>query len=87
MANIKSAKKRARQTIKLRAHNASRRSELRTSIKAVLKAVSAKDKPAAEAAYKTAEPIIDRMAAKGIIHANKASRSKSRLTARMRALA
>lgn len=86
MANIKSAKKRARQSEKRRAHNASRRSMLRTSIKNVLKAIDAMDKSAAEAAFKKAEPIIDRMATKGLIHANKAARHKSRLSARLRAL-
>ena len=86
MANIKSAKKRARQSEKRRVHNASRRSALRTFIKNVIKAIDTKDKAAAEAAYKAAEPIIDRMATKGLVHANKAARHKSRLTARIRAL-
>lgn len=87
MANIKSAKKRARQAEVRREHNASRRSALRTYIKNVIKAIDAKDKAAAETAYKTAEPVIDRMATKGLIHANKAARHKSRLTARLRAMA
>lgn len=87
MANIKSAKKRARQSEVRREHNASRRSALRTYIKNVLKAIDAKDKAGAETAYKTAEPVIDRMATKGLIHANKAARHKSRLTARLRAMA
>jgi small subunit ribosomal protein S20 len=87
LANIKSAKKRARQSEVRREHNASRRSALRTYIKNVLKAIDAKDKAGAETAYKTAEPVIDRMATKGLIHANKAARHKSRLTARLRAMA
>lgn len=86
MANIKSAKKRARQAEARREHNASRRSALRTYIKNVIKAIDGKDKAAAEAAYKSAEPVIDRMATKGLIHANKAARHKSRLTARLRAM-
>ncbi|MGQ0658787.1 MAG: 30S ribosomal protein S20 [Chromatiales bacterium] len=86
MANIKSAKKRARQSEKRREHNASRRSMLRTRIRNVSKAIDARDKAAAEAAYKAAEPVIDRMATKGVIHGNKAARQKSRLTARIRAL-
>lgn len=86
MANIKSAKKRARQSEQRREHNASRRSMLRTRIKTVAKAIDAKDKAAAETAYKAAEPVIDRMATKGLIHANKAARHKARLTARIRAL-
>jgi small subunit ribosomal protein S20 len=87
LANIKSAKKRARQAEVRREHNASRRSALRTHIKNVIKAIDGKDKAAAEAAFKSAEPIIDRMATKGLIHANKAARHKSRLTARLRAMA
>ena len=86
MANIKSAKKRARQAEVRRKHNASRRSALRTSIKNVIKAIETKDKSTAESALRAAEPIIDRMATKGLIHANKAARHKSRLVARLRAL-
>ena len=87
MANIKSAKKRARQSEKARQRNASARSMVRTAIKKVVKAIDAKDKSAAEAALKNAEPIVDRYAARGLIHKNKAARHKSRLTASIRALA
>ncbi len=79
MANIKSAKKRARQNITRRAHNMSQRSSLRTSIKKVVVAIAAGDKEVASAAYKAATPTIDSMADKGIIHKNKAARHKSRL--------
>lgn len=84
MANTKQAKKRARQSEKHRQHNASLRSMMRTHIKKVLKAVGAGDKAQAEAAYKAAVPVIDRMADKGIIHKNKAARHKSRLNAHVR---
>lgn len=87
MANIKSAIKRARQNIKLRKHNASARSMYRTYIKNVLKAVETGDKEAAHAAYAKAQPIIDKAASKGLIHKNKASRIKSRLNARVKAMA
>ena len=87
MANIKSAKKRARQTVVRNARNASQRSMLRTSVKKVLKAIQANDATAAQEAYKAAEPILDRYAARGLIHKNKAARHKSRLTARIRAIA
>ena len=86
MANIKSAKKRAKQTVVRNARNASQRSMLRTAVKKVLKALEAKDAPAAEAAYATAVPILDRYAARGLIHKNKAARHKSRLSARINAL-
>lgn len=81
MANIKSAKKRARQSEKHRQHNASLRSMVRTYIKKVLAATAAGDKKQAEDAYKAAQPVIDRMANKGLLHKNKASRHKSRLSA------
>ncbi len=87
MANIKSAIKRARQNIKLRQHNASARSMFRTFIKNVLKAVEAGDKEAARAAYAKAQPIIDKAAGKGLLHKNKAARIKSRLNARVKAMA
>ena len=87
MANIKSAKKRARQSEKARQRNASARSMVRTAIKKVVKAIEAKDKSGAETALRNAEPIVDRYAARGLIHKNKAARHKSRLTASIRALA
>ena len=86
MANIQSAKKRARQAVKLRMHNASQRSMLRTQIKKVINAIEAKDKEAAENAYKEAVPVIDAMVSKGIIHKNKAARHKSRLNSHLKAL-
>ena len=87
LANIKSAKKRARQAVKRNARNSSARSMLRTSIKKVVNAIAAKDKAAAEAAYKAAEPVMDRFSSRGLIHKNKASRHKSRLSAHIKALA
>jgi small subunit ribosomal protein S20 len=87
LANIKSAKKRARQAIKRNTRNSSARSMLRTAIKKVVNAITAKDKPAAEAAYKFAEPIMDRYSSRGLIHKNKASRHKSRLSGHIKAMA
>ncbi|MEX2479714.1 MAG: 30S ribosomal protein S20 [Gammaproteobacteria bacterium] len=87
MANSPQARKRARQSEQQRKHNASRRSLLRTRIKQVIKAIDAGDKAVAEQAYATAVPIIDRMAGNDIIHKNKASRHKSRLAARIKAMA
>tara|TARA_B100001250_G_C19768088_1_gene775740 strand:+ start:82 stop:342 length:261 start_codon:yes stop_codon:yes gene_type:complete len=86
VANIASAKKRSRQSEKLRLHNASQRSMLRTYIKKVTSAIEAKDKKAAEDAFKAAVPVIDAMVSKGIIHKNKASRHKSRLNSHVKAL-
>jgi len=86
LANIQSAKKRARQAVKRREHNMSLRSRLRTAIRRVLLAVRAGDKTAAQASYQAAVPEIDRMVTKGIIRKNRAAHYKSRLNARVRAL-
>ena len=86
MANIKSAEKRAKQAVKRRAHNMAARSQLRSSIKKVLNAVGAGDKAEAAAALKAAQPILDTMVTKGIIHANKAARHKRELNAKVKAL-
>ena len=86
MANSVSARKRARQSEKHRLANASQRSHVRTAIKSVVKAIAAGDKPAAEAAYKSAVPAIDRSVAKGLMAANKAARHKSRLNAHLKKL-
>ncbi|MCL1077954.1 30S ribosomal protein S20 [Parashewanella spongiae] len=87
MANSKSAKKRALQSEKRRQHNASRRSMLRTYVKRVIAAIKSGDHAAATEAFNTAQPIIDRMATKGLIHKNKAGRQKARLNTRIKALA
>jgi len=87
VANIKSAIKRARQNVKLRQQNASARSMYRTYIKNVLKAVEAGNVEAAQAAYTKAQPVIDKAAGNGLIHKNKAARIKSRLVARVKAMA
>ena len=87
MANTASAKKRARQAVKARARNAGQRSMIRTTIKRVVKAVDAKDKAAALTAYAEMVPVLDRYSTRGMIHKNKAARHKSRLTARINALA
>lgn len=86
MANSAQARKRARQAERHRARNASHRSTVRTYIKRVLTAVDAGDREAALAAFRAAEPVIDRMVGKGIMHRNKAARHKSRLVAKLRAM-
>ena len=86
MANIKSARKRARQAEKTRKANMGMRTLMRTKIKNVVKACDAGDKDAAQAAYTDAVPVIDSMINKGIVNKNKAARHKSRLNARVKAL-
>jgi small subunit ribosomal protein S20 len=87
MANTAQAKKRAKQAEKSRVRNAGQRSNLRTFVKKVIAAVNAGDKEKAKAAYNTVVPIIDSAVNKGIIHKNKAARGKSRLNAKVKALA
>ncbi|HSC67087.1 MAG TPA: 30S ribosomal protein S20 [Cellvibrio sp.] len=87
MANTPQAKKRARQNEKARKHNASMRSMGRTYLKKVLAAIATGDKAAAQTAYVSAVAVIDRIADKGLIHKNKAARHKSRLNAKIKALA
>lgn len=86
MANIKSAKKRAIQSEKRRQHNASRRSMMRTFLKKTIAAIATGDKEAATKAFAEAQPILDRMATKGLIHKNKAARHKAALAAQIKAL-
>ncbi|MDR2506628.1 MAG: 30S ribosomal protein S20 [Candidatus Accumulibacter sp.] len=86
MANSAQARKRARQSIKQRAHNASLRSTFRTAVKRVQKAILAGDKAAAKSVYEESVPVIDRIADKKIVHKNKAARHKSRLSAQIKAL-
>ena len=87
MANIKSAIKRARQNVKRRQHNASARSMYRTYVKNVLKAIETGNKDDARSAFLKAQAIVDKAAAKNLIHKNKAARIKSRLSARVKAMA
>lgn len=76
---LASGLKRARQNIKLNAHNTSLRSKYRTAVKNVEKAVAAGDVELAKTRFATMQSIVDSVADKGIFHANKAARDKSRL--------
>jgi small subunit ribosomal protein S20 len=86
VANIQSAKKRARQAENRRAHNVALKSRMRTSMKKVLKAIGSGDKAAANAEFRAAVPEIDKAASKGLIQKNRAAAYKSRLNARVRAM-
>ncbi len=79
MANIESQKKRNRQNEKRRMRNKSVKSDLNTAIKKV-EAAAAAGEPT-EVLFQAAQKKIDVAAAKGVIHANAASRKKSRLAA------
>jgi small subunit ribosomal protein S20 len=87
LANIKSAKKRARQSEQSRMRNVSARSMMRTALKKVVKAIETNDKAAATEAFQVAAPLLDRYASRGLIHKNKAARHKSRLNAKIHELA
>ena len=88
MANSAQARKRARQAEVAREHNASLRTQYRTAVKKVLKAVLAGDKAApAQEVFKSSVAVIDRIADKNIVHKNKTSRHKSRLSAKIKAIA
>ncbi|MDX1795601.1 MAG: 30S ribosomal protein S20 [Hydrogenovibrio sp.] len=87
MANSAQATKRARQAEKHRQFNASKRAAMRTTVKKVLAAIEAGDKEAATAAFRVAQSSLDNLAGKGLIAKNKAARNKSRLNARIKAMA
>jgi small subunit ribosomal protein S20 len=79
MANIKSARKRARQAQVRRMHNMSLRTAVRTAIKNAKKAVAGADKAAAANVLRESQRVIDRVVAKGVLHRNAGDRHKSRL--------
>ena len=79
----KSALKAHRQNIVRREHNRELRSKLRTGRKAVAKSLDANDIEGARKQLTATQSLVDKMAAKGIIHRNTAARYKSRLTARV----
>src|SRR3546814_1426599 len=68
VANIKSSKKRAKQAVVRNLRNNSQRSMLRTSVKKVLKALEANDAVGAQEAFKSAQPLLHRFSARGLIH-------------------
>lgn len=80
MANIKSAKKRVQVTAVRTERNKAIRSEVKTYIKKVEKAVADGDKAAAESVLKEAISVIESAASKGIYHDNNAGRKVSRIT-------
>jgi small subunit ribosomal protein S20 len=79
----KSALKANRQNITRREHNRQMRSKLRTALKAIRASLDAKDLSGAKSALNKTVSIVDKMAAKGIIHRNTAGRYKSRLSSRL----
>ena len=87
MANTRSAKKSARQTVRRTLKNKRVLTGLKSQVKKVRSAFTAKDKPAAAAGIKELASMADKAAKKGQIHKNKANRQKSRINKQLAALA
>ncbi|CAK0749117.1 30S ribosomal protein S20 [Azospirillaceae bacterium] len=86
MANHKSAEKRIRQTERRTEVNRARVSRIRSFVKKVELAIQSGDKVAAAAAFKEAQPEMQRGVTKGVLHLNTVSRKLSRLSARINSL-
>ncbi len=86
MANHFSALKRARQTETKTAVNRANTSQMRTALRKLRAALDSSDLAAAEKAYSEAVAVLDKSAKKGVIHKNTASRYKSRLSKRVKAV-
>lgn len=85
MPTTKSAKKRHRQSLELRAKNRATKSALKTQIKKVREAVKSGDAAKADAEFRLVAKKLDRAGTKRVIHPNVASRTKSRLQHLMKA--
>ena len=87
MAHHASALKQMRQSQKRRARNRQNISQLKTHVKKLRSAIALGNAPAAESLLAGTVGQIDKAAKKGVIHDNAASRYKSRLTRKVKALA
>lgn len=86
MPNSNSAKKRLRQNLARRDHNRSIKSAVRTQIRKVRQAVAAGSVEESETEFRVVTRKLDQAASKNVIHANSAARTKSRLSAAIKAL-
>ena len=86
MANHKSAQKRIRRNARRAEINGMRRSRIRTFLKKVELAIAGGDKSAAQTAFQTAQPELQRGVTKGIVHRNTAARKLSRLSSRIKTM-
>lgn len=80
MANSKQALKRVRQNIKANIRNTAHRSKMRTFIKKIRAQIAAGKREEAKKLFVEVTSVLDKLVTKGIIHANKAARTKSRLS-------
>lgn len=86
MPNSASARKRLRQDQTRRLRNRSAKAGVRTQIKKVRKAIESGEVETSEKEFQTATKKLDQAAAKGLIHANAAARTKSRLSKAIKGL-
>lgn len=87
MPNTRSAAKQARAGERRRLHNRNIKSKIHTLEKKFLSLVSAKDSSGATEALRVLTSAMDKAAKVQVITRNLASRKKSRLTARLKAIA
>jgi small subunit ribosomal protein S20 len=87
MANHFSALKRARQTEKRTVRNRANTSRLRSTLRDLRESLAKGDKPAADQVFRQTVSALDKAVQKGVLHENTASRYKSRLSARLNAIA
>jgi len=87
MANHVSSLKRSKQTIAKTAINRSNRTKLRGSLRLMREALVKGDAKVAAEQYRATVSILDKSVQKGVLHDNTASRYKSRLNARLKAVA
>ena len=86
MANHVSSLKRARQTEAKTAVNRSNRSKLRGTLRLMREAIGKGDATAAGEQFRATVSLLDKSVQKGVLHKNTASRYKSRLNARLKAI-
>jgi len=86
MANIKSQIKRIEQSKKATLRNKGKRSALKTLISKFDKAVDEKNKEQATELFTESTKALDKAAATGIIHANRAAGKKSTLNKKLNTL-
>ena len=86
MANHVSSLKRARQTIVKTANNRANKSKLRGTLRTLREAIIRGDSKAAMEQFRATASVLDKSVQKGVLHKNTASRYKSRLNARVKAI-
>lgn len=80
MANLPSVEKRHRQSLKRRARNVQKRSQVKTAVKKLREIIAKKDPAAALAALRDTAKVLDKAASKGVIKKANASRRIARLS-------